>query len=94
MIQPQTNDPYRELRQQIDRIDSELLALLNERAGAALQIGHLKRANNEPIRVPERERAVIERAVRANRGPLTAEAVGTVFEAIIGQMRALEENHS
>jgi chorismate mutase / prephenate dehydratase len=84
-------DPYRELRERIDRIDGELLRLLNERAQAGIAIGRLKRERNDPIHVPEREQAVLERAVRGNRGPLPAVAVRAVFQAIIGQIRALEE---
>jgi chorismate mutase-like protein len=86
------SDPYRELRDRIDRIDGELLRLLNERAVAAQAIGRLKRARDEPIHVPEREQAVLERLARSNHGPLSGEAVRTVFEAIIGQIRALEED--
>ncbi|HKI99988.1 MAG TPA: chorismate mutase [bacterium] len=86
-----TRNPYQHLREQIDRIDAELLRLLNERAEAALEIGRLKRANGEAIHVPERERSVIERAVRANRGPLDNGAVSALFEAIITHIRALEE---
>ena len=86
-------DPYRELRAQIDRIDGELLRLLNERAKAGMAIGQIKRARNDPIHVPEREVAVLDRAVRENPGPLSEKAVRTVFEAIVGQTRALEEDH-
>jgi chorismate mutase-like protein len=85
-------DPYRELREQIDRIDDRLLELLNERARAALEIGRLKRAHAEPIHVPEREKAVLERVVGANRGPLPRGAVEALFRAIIVQIRALEES--
>jgi hypothetical protein len=35
---------------------------------------------------------VLERLARSNHGPLSGEAVRTVFEAIIGQIRALEED--
>jgi chorismate mutase/prephenate dehydratase len=83
-------DPYRALRDQIDRIDARLLELLNERARVALQIGRLKRANNEPIYVPERERAVLERVAQSNGGPLSDAAVQAVFESIIAEIRALE----
>lgn len=85
-------DPYGDMRAEIDRIDAELLVLLNRRAEAALEIGRRKRAQGEAIHVPERERAVLERLVAANRGPLGAEAVAVVFETIIAEIRALEES--
>ena len=83
-------DPYRALRDEIDRIDARLLRLLNDRARTALEIGRLKRANGEPIYVPERERAVLERLARSNSGPLSGAAVQAVFETIIAEIRALE----
>jgi chorismate mutase / prephenate dehydratase len=92
MAEASARDPYGPLREQIDRIDDRLLELLNARATAALEIGRLKRANAEPILVPEREKAVLERMARATRGPLGGEAVTAVFRAIIREMRALEED--
>ena len=35
-------DQFKQLRDQIDKIDDQLLALLNERAGCALAIGAVK----------------------------------------------------
>jgi len=88
------SDPYLNLRREIDRIDAELLRLLNERAAAALEIGRLKRARNEPIHVPEREQAVLEALVRQNGGPLAAEDVTAVFRAVIATTRGLEEREA
>ena len=48
------------LREQIDALDRELLALLNRRAGVARAIGELKRAEGSPAFRPEREAAVID----------------------------------
>lgn len=85
-------DPYAALREEIDRIDGELLALLNRRARAALEIGRAKRARNEPIHVPEREQAVLERLLGENAGPLDPAAVSDIFATIMRHIRALEEN--
>jgi monofunctional chorismate mutase len=79
-------------RAEIDRIDAQVVALLNRRAECALAIGRIKRREHKPVHVPERERAVIARAVQLNAGPLTSEAVAGVFETIIAKIRALEEN--
>jgi chorismate mutase/prephenate dehydratase len=92
MAQRPKDDPYRTQRDLIDRIDRELVELLNRRAAAALEIGRLKRMNGEPIHVPEREQAVMEGVLRRNKGPLPAEAIEAVFRTIIARMRALEES--
>lgn len=78
-------------RQEIDEIDTELLRMLNRRAACALEIGKIKKRNNLPIHVPEREKKVLQRLVSLNGGPVPAELVTAVFQAIFAQMRALEE---
>jgi chorismate mutase/prephenate dehydratase len=92
MTEQHNADPYRAQRAEIDRIDAELLALLNRRARAVLEIGRIKRRLRRPILVPEREREVLERLAGANSGPLSTEGVQTVFRTIIEQMRLLEES--
>lgn len=84
-------DPLSAFRISIDQIDSKILELLNRRTEAALQIGRLKKANNQPIYAPEREKAVIERLVKANNGPLPDKSVQQIFQSIINQVRSFEE---
>ncbi|HRP30201.1 MAG TPA: chorismate mutase, partial [Burkholderiaceae bacterium] len=43
------------LRARIDALDLELLALLNERASLALEVGALKKAEGSVVFRPERE---------------------------------------
>ena len=81
-------------RAEIDEIDSELLRLLNRRALCAQSIGKIKKENNQPIHVPERERVVLERLIARNQGPLTAEAVEEVFQIITHQMKTLQGDTS
>jgi chorismate mutase/prephenate dehydratase len=77
-------------RAEIDRIDGELLRLLNRRAECAREIGQVKRKNRLPIHVPDRERAVLTRLVGENLGPLPAESIREVFQTIFDQMKKLE----
>ena len=81
-------------RDEIDAIDSQLLELLNRRAVRALEIGHIKKRNNEPIFVPDREKAVLTRLVQMNPGPLPGKSVEELFQAIIEQMKRIEESGS
>jgi chorismate mutase / prephenate dehydratase len=82
------NDKLRSYREQIDRIDDELLRLFNERATLAQQIGHEKGA--AAILRPEREAQVLERMAKGNSGPLSRDGVTQLFTEIMSQCRALE----
>lgn len=82
------SDELKKYREQIDRIDDELLKLINQRAGLAQQIGHVK--GNGAVLRPEREAQVLQRMARANAGPLSNQGVTTLFTEIMSQCRALE----
>ena len=79
------------LRQQIDRIDDQLLRLLSRRAELALAIAEQKARSNSEVYAPAREKGVLERLARANRGPLPAHLVRAVFREIISASRSLEQ---
>ena len=79
-------------RQEIDAIDTQLLGLLNRRAECALTIGEVKKRNNEPIFVPEREQSLLQRLASLNEGPLPDSAIVVVYQAIMNEMKRLEEN--
>jgi chorismate mutase/prephenate dehydratase len=80
------------LRAEIDRLDDELLRLLNERAGVSRKIGDTKRAEdpNAPIYRSEREAAVLRRLEGANPGPLPNEAVSRIFHEVMSASSALQ----
>lgn len=79
-----------ECRNEIDRLDGEIVRLLNERAGYAQKIGEIKKEANAPIYVPEREKAVLEKLARLNEGPLPNGAVLAIYREVISAMIALE----
>jgi chorismate mutase/prephenate dehydratase len=78
------------LREQIDAIDAELLALLNRRAELALAVGSVKHKHGLPVFRPEREAQVIERLRGLNPGPLKGEHLVPIWREIMGACRALE----
>ncbi|MBK34215.1 MAG: chorismate mutase [Gemmatimonadetes bacterium] len=80
-------------RKKIDEINGQLLELLSERARCALEVGKIKRANGQPIYVPERETAVLRQLESLNEGPLSNEAVQRIFRQIIDEARRLEQEH-
>ena len=77
-------------RSRINSLDQEILNLLNQRGQVALQIGELKRQQELPYFVPERESQVLDRLVALNRGPLTSEAVRAIWREILSASLALE----
>lgn len=84
------------LREKIDSLDEQLLALLNERARTALAVGDVKKSfdADDPVLKPEREAQVIRRLQELNRGPFTAQALEAVWNQIISTCRGLESELS
>lgn len=78
-----------ELRSQIDQTDAEIVDLLNKRAQLALQVRIAKGGTN--VYRPEREAEVIRNILAENRGPLSNEALETLFKSIIYVCRAIQQ---
>ena len=79
-----------QLRAAIDEVDLKLLALFNERANVAGQIGDIKRAAALPIYEPKREELVFKNVTENNRGPLPNDAIRRLYERIVDEMRTLQ----
>lgn len=78
------------LREQIDALDDQMLALLDRRAEVVRRVGDLKRSRRETFHVPQRERAVLARLTAAARGAFPREAVAPVFREIMSACLSLE----
>ena len=76
-------------RERIDRLDAQILRLLNRRARLAQRIGNTK-GQTGPVYRPSRERAILARLAELNTGPLPNESVQTIYREIISASRALE----
>jgi chorismate mutase/prephenate dehydratase len=70
-------------RKAIDQFDAQIVRLLNERTQHVLAIGEIKRKNREEIYAPHRERAVLQRICRKNRGPLANESLRAIYREIM-----------
>ncbi len=77
-------------RDEIDRLDEELVKLLNQRSQCALEIGRIKHELGIPVYSPNREAQVIQHVTSINPGPLAAAAIRRLFERIIDESRTLE----
>src|SRR5271166_1521705 len=78
-------------RKKIDELDRKLVALLSERARAAVEIGRLKRDTSLPIYEPDRERIVFANVQGANPGPLPGRDLVRIYERIIDVMRNIQK---
>ncbi|MCM8790858.1 MAG: prephenate dehydratase [Candidatus Omnitrophica bacterium] len=81
----------KKLRKKVDEIDSQILKLLNKRAGIILDIGKIKKRSKDSAYVPEREKDVYEKAVSRNKGPLPNDSVRAIFREIMSASLRLEK---
>src|SRR5216117_244190 len=81
----------RNLRTHIDKLDLQILKLVNERAGLAADIGKVKNDHGTEVFTPAREEEVLQHVLEANKGPLDAGAVRAVFREIMSGSRALQK---
>jgi chorismate mutase/prephenate dehydratase len=86
-----TEERLKELRAEIDRLDDEILSLLNRRAQAVIEVGRIKSERNLRFYVPEREVEILRRLCAANRGPFPNDALKAIYREIISASLALEK---
>ncbi|MHC4916727.1 MAG: prephenate dehydratase [Planctomycetota bacterium] len=84
------DDKLDALRKRIDDLDAEIVKLINDRAQCARDIGELKRSKGTGAFAPARERAVYERVLALNKGPLPAESIKAIYREIMSGSLALE----
>ena len=79
------------LREKIDEIDSEIISLMQKRISIAQDIASVKKANNLPIHIPEREKAVIDkiRALASEKG-LDPDTIEDIYKLLIEYTRNSE----
>ena len=79
-----------ELRTKIDKIDSEILKLLNDRMNVVHEIGVIKSASNESVYRPEREKEIIDRLVQLSEGRMKVSSIKPIFQEIFAAARNIE----
>lgn len=80
------------LRQEIDRLDDDILRVLNERSKFVIEIGKLKKQSDSDanLHTPGRESEIVERLVAQNKGPFPNEAIRPVYREIMSASLSLE----
>jgi len=87
-----THKNIQQYRQSIDRIDDEILKLLNERSKNVVEIGKLKKQSDTEanLHTPGREAEIVDRLMRHNQGPFPNDAIRTVYREIMSASLSLE----
>jgi chorismate mutase len=73
----------KEKRREIDLLDHKLIVLLNRRLRTALETGKIKKRMGKKIYDPRREKEILDRLRRKNRGPLNEKDLKKIFTTII-----------
>lgn len=79
------------LRLEIDKYDSWILNLLNKRTSVVLKIRKAKKDKHLSTHSPEREREILARLSKLNRGPFPNEALKTIYKEILSSSLSLEQ---
>ncbi len=79
-----------EIRNKINKIDREILRLLNERAKCSIEVGKLKRDSKESVFKPFREKDVLKELEKLNPGPLPKEHLLAIYREILSSSRSLQ----
>ncbi|MGH7233590.1 MAG: prephenate dehydratase [Nitrospiraceae bacterium] len=79
-------------RKEIDRLDDEILRLLNERSKSVIEIGKLKKQSDHEanLHTPRREAEIVDRLMGLNPGPFPNEAIRSVYREIMSASLSLE----
>lgn len=81
----------RQYRTQIDKLDLQVLKLVNERAALAAEVGQVKTEGGSHVFSPAREEEVFENILAASKGPLDAGSLRAIFREIMSASRALQK---
>ena len=92
MTQAETDAGLERCREQIDVLDRQIAALLNERAKVVEVIGSLKQQAQMRVYEPKREDDVYRNITSSNAGPLRADALKRIYERIMDEMRTLQKD--
>ncbi len=79
-----------ELRKQIDEIDSKLVELLNQRARIVVDVGKIKNQGDKPVYSPDREKEVLAKIIKANKGPLPDKCLTAIWREMMSGSFILE----
>lgn len=81
------------LREEIDALDRELLALIHKRLEKVLLVGERKREKGLAVYDPAREARLLDHLTQKVQAPVDAALVREVFQTLVQQCRRIEIEH-
>jgi len=82
------------LREAIDKVDTELVRLLDERLRLAAEVGRIKQEAGAPVYQPEREAEIIRRVVSISRAGIAPASLEAIYREILSAGRAMQQRQS
>lgn len=82
------------LRNKIQKIDHEIVSLLNQRIEAVDQIGQIKIKLGMPIIDKEREKHVLSHVMNTSHNPVHSNSIQKIYQTIIQICRETQMNAS
>jgi chorismate mutase/prephenate dehydratase len=79
-------------RKAIDKLDAQIVKLLNERTRHVLEIGEIKIKAGEAIYAPHRERVILRRIQSLNEGPIKDDSLRAIYREIMSSALSLEKS--
>jgi chorismate mutase / prephenate dehydratase len=79
------------LRTTIDKLDLQILKLVNERASLAAEIGKVKNDHGSEVFSPAREEEVLQNVLEHHKGPLDQATIRAIYREIMSGSRALQK---
>src|SRR5687767_7144585 len=79
-------------RKAIDKLDAQIVRLLNDRTRHVLEIGQMKLKAGQEIYAPHRELAIFQRLSRLNSGPIANDSLRAIYREIMSSALSLEKS--
>lgn len=89
---PENNESFEQIQQhrdEIDRIDREIIKLLNERAGHSIAIRFLKPGANMQLFDPVREEQIYQKLIAINEGPMQEDNLREIYATLLKVMKEI-----
>lgn len=77
------------LKSRLDRVDRELVKLLNERAHVARELWRQRSDDGMPVHSPSRDAELIDEMVAGSKGPLPAPSLRAIFNELLAGTRSI-----
>lgn len=90
-LRPSAVMSIKKIRTEIDKIDYQILKLLNLRCNKAIELSAFKKASQMPLYDPKRENYIISKLKKLNKGPLINKSLAHIYKEIFSACLFLQK---